>query len=91
MIHTGEEILCATCHNTSGRCEHLGPDLRDDAITWVAECRAAGAGLPTAVVKSFVPSESCLCRCYSHRYCAPPAAGDEALGSLGASPGVSGP
>ena len=68
MIHTGEEVLCATCHNTSGRYEHLGLDLRDDAITWVAECRAAGAGLPTAVVKSFVPSESCLCRCYSHRF-----------------------
>ena len=91
MIHTGEEVLCAACHDTSDRCKHLGPDLRDDAITWVTECRAAGADLPTPVIKSFVLSEACLCRCYSHRYCATPATVDEALGHLGASPGVSGP
>ena len=58
MIYTSEKVLCAACHDTPDRCEHLRPDLRDDAITWVTECRAAGAGLPTTVAKSFVPSES---------------------------------
>ena len=61
VIHTGEEFLFAACHRTSDRWKHLGPDLRGNAIAWVKECRAAGAGLPIAVVKSFVPSEACLC------------------------------
>ena len=90
MIHTDEEFLCAACHDASDRCKHLGLDLRDDAIAWVKECRAAGAGLPTAVVKSCVPSEAGLCRCHSHRYRAPPATVDRALGTLGASPVASG-
>ena len=81
-IHT----LYAACHDTSDRCKHLGPDLRDDAIAWVTECRVADAGLPTAVVNSFFPSEACLCRCHSHRYCVPPATVDGAHGSLGAPP-----
>ena len=61
VIHTGEDFLCAACHRTSPRWYHLGPNLRDDAIAWVQDCRAAGAGLPTVVVKSFVPSGACLC------------------------------
>ena len=61
VIHTGEEFLCAACHRTSNRWTHLGPNLLDDAIAWANECRAVGAGLPRAVVKSFVPSEACLC------------------------------
>ena len=69
VIHTSEEFLCAACHRTSNRWKHLGPDLLDDAIAWANECRAAGVGLPRAVVKSFVPSEACLCPlgdCFYH-------------------------
>ena len=61
VIHTGEDFLCAACRHTSPRWYHLGPNLGDDAIEWVKECRAVDAGLPTAVVKSFVPSGACLC------------------------------
>ena len=85
MIHTGEEFLCVACHDISDRCKHLGSDLRDDTIAWVKGCGAARAGLPTAAVKSFVPSEACLCRCHSRRYRAPPATVDGAFGSLRAS------
>ena len=88
MIHTGEEVLCAARHDTSDRCKLLGPDLRDNAIIWVTEYRAPRAGLPTTVVKSFIPSEACLCRCYSPRHCAPPATVHGALGSLSESPGA---
>ena len=85
MIHTGEEFLWVACHDTSDRCKHLGSGLLDDAIAWVKGCEAAGASLPTAVVKSFVPSEACLCRCHSRRYRGPPSTVDGAFGSLGAS------
>ena len=60
VFHTGEDFLCAACHRTSPRWYHLGPSVRGDAVAWVQECRAVGAGLPTAVVKSFVPSGACL-------------------------------
>ena len=59
--HTGDDFLCAAFHRTSPRWYYLGPIVLDDAIRWVRECRAAGAGLPTAVVESFVPSGACLC------------------------------
>ncbi|CAM9506323.1 unnamed protein product [Ascophyllum nodosum] len=52
------------CHRTghgSKRWNHLGPNLLVQAIAWVKECRAAGEGLPTCVVGSYVPSTSCLC------------------------------
>ena len=61
LIHTGEEFLCAACHRPSKRWLHLGPTILDDAIAWAKERRAAGAGLPRAVVKSYAPSEACLC------------------------------
>ena len=61
VFHTGEEFLCTACYRTSNRWKHMGPNLLDDAIAWAKECRAAGAGLPRAVVKSFVPLEACLC------------------------------
>ena len=62
VSHTGEEFLCAACHRPSNSWRHLGPGLLDDAIAWAKECRAAGTGLPGAVVKSFVPSQACLCK-----------------------------
>ena len=40
---------------------HLGPSLYAQAIAWVEEFRAAGEGLPTYVVESFVRSTSCPC------------------------------
>ena len=61
MIHAGEEFLCAACDRTSNSWKHLGPNLLDDAIVWAKGYRAAGAGLPRVVVKSFVLSEACLC------------------------------
>ena len=61
VIHTGDIFLCAACYRTSPPWYHLGPNLRDDPTAWVQECRAAGAGLPTAVVKTFFPSGACLC------------------------------
>ncbi|CAM9094088.1 unnamed protein product [Ascophyllum nodosum] len=62
--HTGNELLYATCHRTgygTKRWIHLGPSLYTKAFAWFEQCRAAGEGLPTYVVESFVPSTSCLC------------------------------
>ena len=62
--HTGNEFLCAACHRTGDdnkRWKHLGPSLYAQAVEWFEQCRAAGEGLPTCVVESFVPSTSCLC------------------------------
>ena len=56
-----DEFLCAACYRTAPHWHHLGPIYFEDAIRWVGECRAAGGGLPTAVVESFAPSEACLC------------------------------
>ena len=64
VAHTDNEFLCAACHRTGhgwSRWNHLGPDLRAQAVAWVEECRAVGEGLPTCVVGSFVPSAACLC------------------------------
>ena len=62
--HTSNEFLCAACHRTGDdikRWKHLGPSLYAQAVEWFEQCRAAGEGLPTCIVESFVPSTSCLC------------------------------
>ncbi|CAM9236144.1 unnamed protein product [Ascophyllum nodosum] len=61
VIHARDDFLCAAYHRTAPHWHHLGPSYLEDAIIWVGECRAAGGGLPTAVVESFVPSGACLC------------------------------
>ena len=64
VTHTGNEFLCAACHRTEDGINiwrHLGPSMYAEAIAWFEQCRAAGEGLPTCVVESFVPSTSCLC------------------------------